>query len=413
MNRRAVITGVGVVAPNGCEMESFWSSLVEGRSAAGPITRFDAGELPTRIACEVNELPVGRFVDPRKAKRFGRAIQFSLVAAHQAMADAGLDGNRIDPERAVVTEGSALGGLDSSFKAQAAYENKGHRSMSPFALPNSHGGGSSAEVAIEFGLRGGAFTFGSGNCASTDALAHARSLIVHDDADVVLAGGSEAPLLGPVLGAYCLAEAASTRNDDPAGSVRPFDRDRDGFVLGEGAAYLVIEELGHALQRGARIRAELAGAGMSCEASHTVMPEADGRGVARAIEKALRQARMVAGDVQYVNLHGIASDAADPAETAGIRRAFPGHVDRLSTSATKPVTGHLLGAAGALEAVIAVLALERLLIPPTINFSHAAPGCDLDYTVGEARPYPLTGALSINAGFGGRNSCLALRRWEP
>jgi len=412
VKRRAVITGVGVVAPNGCELESFWSSLIEGRSAAGPITRFDAAELPSRIACEVNELPVGRFVDPRKAKRFGRAIQFSLVAAHQAVADAGLDCDRIDAERAAAVEGASLGGLESSFKAQAAYENKGHRSMSPFTLLNSYAGGGSAEVAIEFGLRGGALSVGSGSCASTDAIATARSLIVNDEADVVLVGGSEAPLLGPVLGAFCLAEATSTNNDDPAAAMRPFDRDRDGFVLGEGAAYLVIEELSHALQRGARIRAELAGAGTSCEASHSVTPEADGRGVTRAIEKAMRAAGMAAGDVQYINLHGVASDAADPAETTGIRRAFPGRVDQLSTSATKPVTGYLMGAAGALEAVITTLALERQLIPPTINFENAAAGCDLDYTAGEARPYPLTGALSLNAGFGGRNSCLALRRWE-
>jgi 3-oxoacyl-[acyl-carrier-protein] synthase II len=411
--RRAVITGMGVLAPNGGDLESFWSSLVAGRSAAGPITRFDASDLPSRIACEINNVSVGRVVDPKRAKRFGRAIQYSLVASHQAVADAGLDWSRIDLERAASIEGASLGGLESSFKAQAAYENKGHRSMSPFTLLNAHAGGGSAEVAIEFGLRGAALTLGSGSCASTDALALARSMIVNDEADVILAGGSEAPLLGPVLGAFCLAEAASTRNDDPAGAMRPFDAQRDGFVLGEGAAWLVIEELGHALQRGARIRAELAGAGRCCEASHSVTPEADGRGVTTAISKALRQAGMDPADAQYLNLHGLASDAADPAESAGIARVFAGRLDRLSTSATKPVTGYLLGAAGALEAVITTLALERQLIPPTINFKTAAPGCELDYTPGEARPYPLTGALSLNAGFGGRNSCLAFRRWQP
>lgn len=410
MKRRAVITGIGVIAPNGFDLESFWSSLVEGRGAAGPITRFDASELPCRIAAEVN-IPE---VDAPRLKRFGRTVRFSLLAAHQAVADAGIDRNRIDTERAATAEGAAIGGLESALKAQALYANKGHRSISPLTLPNAYAGAAGAEVAIEFSFRGEAATIASGCCASTDALARARAMIVHDEADLVLAGGGEAPLLGPLLGAFCRSGAVkvSVRNDDPARAMRPFDRDRDGFVLGEGAAWLVIEELGHALQRGARIRAELAGAGATCDAGHSMRPDAEGRGVSGAIAKALRQAGMSPGDVQYINLHGTADEQSDAAETAGIRRAFAGRLDCLSTSATKPVTGHPLGAAGAMEAAITALALERRLIPPTINLDNAAPGCDLDYTPGEARPYPLTGALTLNHGFGGRNSCLALRRWE-
>jgi 3-oxoacyl-[acyl-carrier-protein] synthase II len=407
MTRRAVITGLGVVAPNGCDLESFWSSVVEGRSAVGPVTRFDATELPGRIAAEVKDFPVGRFLDPARARRLGRSLQFSLTAAHLAAADAGIDWSGIDLERAATVEGTALGGLETAFKGQLAYGNKGHRSMSPLTLLNSYAGGGGAEVAIEFGLQGEAATTATGSCAGADALARARAMIVHGEADLVLAGGSEAPLLGPVMGALCLAEMVSRRNDEPGRAMRPFDRDRDGFVPGEGAAYLVVEELGHALQRGARIRAELAGAGAVCEAGHPVRPDPEGRGVARAIARALQQAGMVPSDVQYVNLHGVACGLTDPAETAGVRRVFAGGLDRISTSATKPVTGYPLGASGAIEAVITTLALERRLIPPTVNHENPAAGCDLDYTPGEARPYPLTGA-----GFGGRNTCLALRRWE-
>jgi 3-oxoacyl-[acyl-carrier-protein] synthase II len=410
--RRVVITGIGVVTPNGHDLAAFWDAAITGRSSAGAITRFDTGDLPTRIACEINDLNVGQFIDPKKAKRFERSVRYGLVAAHLAVKDAGIDPAAIGPDRSAVVEGASVGGMESSFRGQQAFENKGFRSMSPFTLINSYAGGGSAEVAIEFGIEGAATTVGTGSCAGADAIGQARAMIMNDDLDMVLAGGSEAPLLGPLFGAFCLAKAMSTRNEQPAAAMRPFDRSRDGFVLGEGAAYLVLEEVSHAVARGARIYAEVAGYGTTCEAHHSVTPHPDGIGLSRAIRKALRQARMDSTDLQYINLHGAASDAHDPAETNGIKLALGPQAKKLSASATKPVTGYALGASGAIEAAITALAIDRQAIPPTINFSEAAPGCDLDYVPNEARPYPLTAALSINAGFGGRYSGLAFRRFE-
>lgn len=236
-------------------------------------------------------------------------------------------------------------------------------------------------------------------------------MIVSGEVDVVLAGGREAPLLGPVFGAFCLARAMSTCNDDPAGAMRPFDKSRDGFVLGKGAGHLVLEEMSHAVARGARIYAELLGYGTTCEAQHSVTPHPDGIGLSWAIRKALRQARLDSTDLQYINLHGAASEVHDPAETNGIKLALGPQAHQISASATKPVTSYALGAAGAIEAAITVLAIHRQVIPPTINFEEAAPGCDLDYVPKEARPYPLTVAMSVNAGFGGRYSSLAFRRF--
>jgi len=410
--RRVAITGIGVVAPNGCDLATFWRTLVDGVSSADRISRFETGDLPTQIGCEVGDLSVGQFIDPKKAKRFERSIRHALVAAHLAVADSGVAASALNNERAAVIDGSSLGGLESGFRAQAAYENKGHKSMSPFSMINSYNGGSSAEIAIEFGIEGEARTVGTGSCSGSDAIGQARSLILNDEADVVLAGGSETPLLGPVCGALCLAKATSTKNDQPSSAMRPFDRERDGFVMGEGAAFLVLEDLSGAIARGARIYAELVGYGTVCEARHSVAPDADGGGVTRSIRKALRTAEMAVTEVQYVNLHGTANDSHDTAECAGIRAAFGERVKKLSTSATKPVTGHALGAAGALEAAIATLAIHHREIPPTINHTEPAEGCDLDFVPQEARPYPLTGALSLNAGFGGRNSCLAFRQMK-
>ncbi|MGB0578716.1 MAG: beta-ketoacyl-[acyl-carrier-protein] synthase family protein [Limisphaerales bacterium] len=402
--RRVVITGIGVVAACGHDLDTFWNSVVEGSSGVAEVTRFDPGDLPTRLACEIKDLNVGQFIDPKRAKRFERSIRHGLVAAKMAVEDAGV--THLNSDRVAITEGASVGGLESSFKAQAAFENKGYRSMSPFTLINSYAGSGSAEVAIEFGIEGTVLTIGSGSCSSTDAIGQGRSLILQDEADTVLAGGSEAPLLGPVFGSFCLAKAMS------ATAMRPFDRDRDGFILGEGAAYVVLEEASVAVARGAKVYAELAGYGSICEAHNSVTPQPDGIGMSRAIRKALRQAKMDAADLQYINLHGTASDTHDPAETNGIKLALGPQAKQLSASATKPITGYTLGASGAVETAVTALAIDRQVIPPTINHDEPAEGCDLDYVPNEARPYPLTTAISVNAGFGGRNSCLAFRRFE-
>ncbi|MBI5800476.1 MAG: beta-ketoacyl-[acyl-carrier-protein] synthase family protein [Verrucomicrobia bacterium] len=410
--RRVVITGLGVVAPNGCNLEAFWNSICRGQSAAAPLTRFDTTPFPTKIGCEVRDLNTADYIEPRKARRFALATRFGLCASVMAMRDAGIDLKDCNPDRAGIVEGTSIEGMDSSYQTQLTLLQKGYKSISPFALINAYCGGVSAEIALELGIKGHAVNLSTGSASGNDAIGLALDMIARDDADVVLAGGAETPILAPLWGAFCLTKVMTTSNDVPSRAMRPFDQHRNGFLLGEGAAFLVLEELGHALGRGARIYAELAGHGRSCEAHHSVTPHPDGVGVSRAIEKALRRARMDATQIQYVNAHGTATPANDEAETAGIKTAFGPHAGRLAVSSTKPVTGHLLGASGAVESVVTTLALHRQLIPPTLNLATPLAGCDLDYVPGAARPYPLTAAANLNSGFGGKNSCLIFREYR-
>jgi len=410
--RRVVITGLGVVAPNGCDVERFWGSICRGESAAAPVTRFDSSPFPTTIACEVRDLEVGKYLEARKARRFALATRFGLCAAVMAMRDAGIDLKDHNPDRAGLVEGTSIEGMDSSYQTQLTLLQKGYKSISPFALINAYCGGVSAEIALELGIKGHVVNLSTGSASGNDAIGLALDMIARDDADIMLAGGAETPLLTPLWGAFCLTKVMTTRNAEPARAMRPFDQARDGFVLGEGAAFLVLEELAHALGRGARIYAELAGHGRSCEAHHSVTPHPEGVGVRRAIEKALRRARMDATQIQYVNAHGTATPANDEAETAGIKAAFGPHASRLAVSSTKPVTGHLLGASGAVESVVTTLAIHRQVIPPTLNLTTPLAGCDLDYVPDGARSYPVTAAANLNSGFGGKNSCLIFKRYE-
>ena len=409
--RRVVITGMGVIAPNGQDLDTFWTTIRNGVSAAGPVTRFDVSEVPTKIAAEIKDFDFKQYSDLRKFRRFELSIQYALAAADQALRDAKLDLREIDPDRAGIVEATSLSGTESALKGQTDYQNRGYRGVSPFSLINGYCGGGSGELALHLGFKGYAITMSSGSASGSDALGYAASMVEADEVDIVVVGGAEAPLLPPLWGTFCVTKVMTRRNECPGESMRPYDRTRDGFLLGEGAAFLVLEELSHALMRGARIYAEVVGHGRSCEAYHSVAPHPEGLGLCRAIEKALRRAGMSVDQLDYVNAHGTATETNDLVESLAFKRIFNERAQRIAISSTKPVTGHLLAAAGAVETVVCALALRHQEIPPTINLTAPASGCDLDYVPGRARPYPLQVVMNVNVGFGGKNSCLILRSW--
>ena len=410
--RRVVITGLGVVTACGTDVPTFWKNIREGHSGARRVTRFETAGLPNEIAAEIVDFDFGKYGDPKKARRFERSIQYGIAAAQQAAQDAGLDIGKLDADRVGVVEASSVGGMESSFKGQTAYEEKGYRGMSPFTLINAYCGGGSGEIALELGCQGLAVTYSSGSASGNDVMGYASSMIQRDEVDVMVAGGSESPLLAPLWAAFCKTRVMTKRNDDPQHSMRPFERSRDGFLLGEGAAFLVLEELSHALDRGAPIYAEVLGHGRSCEAHDSVAPHPEGVGMYRAMEKALRQARLHPSEISYINAHGTATDTNDQVETRAIKRLFGPHARQVAISSTKPVTGHMLAAAGAVETVVCALTIKHQVMPPTINFEEAADGCDLDYIPNQARAYPTRVAMNLNVGFGGKNSCLILREYQ-
>jgi 3-oxoacyl-[acyl-carrier-protein] synthase II len=410
-HRRVVITGMGVIAPNGCDLASFWNSLVNGVSAGVKVSRFDTSNVPNKIAAEIQDWDPCRYLDAKKARRFDRSIQYGISAARQATQDARLDFRNFDPDRVGIVEATSVSGMESTLNAHVAFLNKGYKGMSPFTFINAYCGGGSGEIALELGIKGHAITYCSGSASGNDAIGYALKMIQDDDVDVMVAGGSEAPLMEAFWSGFCVTKVMTRRNKTPQQAMRPFDRQRDGFLLGEGAAFLVLEELSHALGRGATIHAEVLGHGRSCEAYSSVSPQPDGVGLIRAMEKALRKARLHATEVQYINAHGTATELNDLVETRAIKQVFGAGAGRVAVSSTKPVTGHLLGAAGALEAVICTLAIRHQMLPPTINLSEPADGCDLDYVPASARPYPVRAVMNLNTGFGGKNSCLILKEF--
>jgi len=411
--RRTVITGIGVIAPNGQDNETFWNSIRLGVSAACPVTRFDVRDLPNKIAAEIKGFDLGAYVEAKKAKRYDLSAQYGIAASVRAVRDAGLKISDLDPDRVGVVEGSSVSGMESTFKGQTAFHSqRGYRAMSPFTLINAYSGGGSGEIALELGIRGLAVSYSSGSASGNDVMGYAANLIRTDEVDVVIAGGTEAPLLAPLYGAFCLTRVMSARNDQPREAMRPFDKSRDGFVLGEGAAFLVIEELSHAHSRGAKIYAEVLGHGRSCEAYHSVSPHPEGVGMRRAIEKALRDASLHPSEVDYVNLHGTATDTSDQVESTALKGVLNDHAYRIAISSTKPVTGHLLAAAGALETAVCAFTIQHQEIPMTVNFRDPADGCDLDYVPNKSRPYPVRVALNCSVGFGGKNSCLVLKEYK-
>jgi len=410
--RRVAITGLGVVAPNGSTLPVFWDSIVNARSAAGRLTRFAPGDAPSKIACEVRDFVATRYMEAKVARRLDLELQYAIAAARLAVDDARLNIASVSPDRVGVVEGTTVSNNETAARSDEAWRRRGYRAISLFAMINGYTGGGSGEIAIELGVKGHAITMSSGSASGNDVMGYALGMIENDDADIMIAGGAEAPILPQIWGTFCQGKVMTRHEGEPQTAMRPFDIARNGFVLGEGAGFVVMEELSHALARGARIYAEVAGHGRACEAYHPVAPEPSGIGVIQAATRAMARGRIDVSEVDYINAHGTATEANDVVETRAIQTLFGNLAGRIGISSTKPITGHLMAAAGAVETVVTALSLHQQIIPPTANLRVPDPECNLDYVPKVARPYPIRVALNLSSGFGGKNACLALRRWN-
>jgi 3-oxoacyl-[acyl-carrier-protein] synthase II len=410
--RRVVVTGLGLVSPVGNTVSEGWANLLAGRSGIADIEKFDASALSCRFAGEVKGFDVEQYIAGKEARHMDTFIHFGLAAAIQAVQDAGLPtGNELDEaqaERIGVLVGSGIGGLPLIENTQKEYSERGARRISPFFVPASIINMISGHVSIKYGFTGPNLAIVTACTTGLHCIGDAGRLIEYGDADVMIAGGAESTVSPLGIGGFAAARALSTRNDDPATASRPWDKDRDGFVLGEGAGVLVLEEYEHARRRGARIYAELAGFGMGADAFHMTAPNVDGP--KRAMRAALRNAQVNADEVQYLNAHGTSTPLGDVNETNAIKLAFGDHAYKLVVNSTKSMTGHLLGGAGGIESVFSVLAVHHQVSPPTINIFNQDPECDLDYCANEARPMKIDLAVKNNFGFGGTNGTLVFRR---
>ena len=406
---RVFVTGAGVVSPLGNDLETTWRNLVDGKSGAAPITRFDASAFETRFACEVKDFTPDGVIDRKDAKRMDRFVQFAVAASREALNNAGLTLPVQDPERFGVLVGSGIGGMETFEEQHKILLQKGHRRVSPFFIPMMISDMAAGQVSITFGLKGPNFCTVSACASGAHAIGESLRLLRAGDADIIIAGGAEATITPMAVAGFGNMRALSTRNDDPQRASRPFDVGRDGFVIGEGAGMLVLETEAHAKARGATLLCELAGYGASGDAYHMTAPCVDGEGAARAMKRALADAAMQPGEVGYINAHGTSTPAGDPIEVTAVKSVFCDHARRLWMGSTKSMTGHLLGAAGGLEAVVCALALQRGIVPPTINLETPDPQCDLDLIPNKAREAKLKAVLSNSFGFGGHNVSLAMR----
>lgn len=409
---RIVVTGAGVVSPVGNSVEACWNNLVAGVSGAGPITRFDVTNFETKFACEVKDFSFEGVLDRKEAKRMDRFVQFAVVASAEALRTAGIDLERTDRERVGVLIGSGIGGMETFENQHTALMEKGPGRVSPFFIPMMISDMAAGQVSIQFGLKGPNFGTVSACASGAHAIGEALRLLRAGDADVILAGGAEATITPMAVAGFNSARALSLRNDDPRRASRPFDKDRDGFVIGEGAGLVVLETEEHARRRGATILCELAGYGATGDAYHMTAPCVDGDGAARAMKRALKDAGMALDEPAYVNAHGTATPAGDPIEVTALKTVFGEHARRLMVGSTKSMTGHLLGAAGGLEAVVTALVIARGVVPPTINLDTPDEACDLDFVPNQARTLDVRAALTNSFGFGGHNVSLAMRAFR-
>ena len=413
--RRVVITGLGVVCPVGNDVETTWSNLLSGKSGCAPIAAFETDErFPTRIACEVRDFDASDLVGTKEARRYDRYALFGVVAASQAMSMAGLQGvpEGTDAGRFGVIFGSGIGGIHTLEEQHRILQTRGPGRVSPFFIPMFIPDIAAGLISIQFGARGPNYATVSACASSAHAIGNASRYIERGDADIMIAGGSEAAITPLCISGFASMKAMSTRNDDPERASRPFDAHRDGFVIAEGAGCLVLESLEHAQARGAEIHGEIAGYGVSGDAHHITAPAPEGAGAQIAIRTALEEAGAQPSDVDYINAHGTSTPANDTNETAAIKSVLGDAAYDCVVGSTKSMTGHLLGAAGALEAVVTVLVMREGKIPPTINFEERDPTCDLEYAHGGSMDQEVRLALTNSFGFGGHNVCLALRRWE-
>ena len=411
MKRRVVLTGVGLVSALGLDTESTWSGLLQGKSGVGPITHFDASDFSSRIAAEVKDLDPLAYVDTKNARKMDLFILYAIAASDVAVKSASLSVTKENAERIGVYIGSGIGGFGTIEAQHTNYLNKGPRRISPFFIPASISNLATGQVSIRLGTTGP----NSATCTACSAGCHAIGdsfkIIERGAADVMIAGGSEAAITPMGVGGFAAMRALSTRNQEPEKASRPFDRDRDGFVIGEGAGIVIVEELEHARRRDAQILAEIVGYGMSGDAYHITAPPEDGSGAVRVMRATLEDAGVDPTEVDYINAHGTSTPPNDRIETRAIKAVFSDHAYKLSISSTKSMTGHLLGAAGGLEAGISALVLRDQIIPPTINLENPDPDCDLDYVPGTARKAEIRYILSSSFGFGGTNACILLKRY--
>jgi 3-oxoacyl-[acyl-carrier-protein] synthase II len=407
--RRVVVTGLGIVSPVGNTVEEAWQNILAGRSGIAPITKFDTTSFPVKFAGEVKDFDVTRYISAKDARRMDDFIHFGLAAGIQAVRDAGLDKEgAADPERVGVAIGSGIGGLPLIERTKEEYIAGGVRKVSPFFVPGSIINMISGNLSIEFGFKGPNIALVSACTTGTHSIGDAARIIEYGDADVMVAGGAESTVSPLGMGGFCAARALSTRNDDPLTASRPWDKDRDGFVLGEGAGVMVLEEYEHAKARGAKIYAEVIGYGMSADAYHITSPNMDGP--RRSMVNALKNAGLGPSDVQYLNAHGTSTPIGDKNETDAVKAAFGANANNLVVNSTKSMTGHLLGGAGGIESLFTVLAIHNQISPPTINIINQDPECDLDYCANLARPMKIDIALKNNFGFGGTNGSLVFKR---
>ena len=410
--RRVVVTGLGALTPLGNTTDEFWAALLQGRSGIGPITKFDTTGYPTRIAGEVKNFDPLKYVDRKDARRLDPYLHYAMACSCMAVDDAGLDTNTVDGERFGVLIGSGIGGITTLLDGEHARMEKGFDRVSPFVIPMLIVNMAAGLVSMRFGAKGPNSSVVTACATGNHALGDAHRIIQRGEADVMIAGGAEAMIVPLTIAGFCAMKAMSTRNDEPEKASRPFDADRDGFVCSEGAGILVLEALEHAVRRDARIYAEIVGYGMSGDAHHMTAPDPEGDGAARAMRGALRDAALAPTEVGYINAHGTSTPYNDKFETLAIKRVFGDHAARLAVSSTKSMTGHLLGAAGGIEAIASVLALHHGILPPTINYETPDPDCDLDYVPNQARKQDVDVALSNAFGFGGTNATLAFRKYR-
>jgi 3-oxoacyl-[acyl-carrier-protein] synthase II len=412
LKNRVVITGMGVITPLGLSVDSMWSNLVQGNSGIDRISRFDVSGFSTQVAAEVRDFDPQNYMERKEAKRMDRFAQFAMAAAHLAVKDAGIPPEDLASDRAGVLMGTGIGGIETLTEQFKTMFDKGPGRVSPFFIPMMIANMACGQIAIALGAKGPSSTVVTACAAASNAVGDAYRLLQWGQADVMVCGGAEASIVPLAVAGFCSMKAMSTRNDDPKAACRPFDAERDGFVMGEGAGMFVLETLDHAMRRGANILAEVVGYGVTQDAYHITAPAPGGDGGARCMALAIEEAGLRPEDIDYINAHGTSTPANDKNETEAIKTVFGEFAYKVPVSSTKSMTGHLLGAAGAVELAACVMAMRTGIIPPTINYVHPDPECDLDYVPNQARKARVTNALSNSFGFGGQNACLVIRQTE-
>ncbi|KGP75892.1 3-oxoacyl-ACP synthase [Desulfosporosinus sp. Tol-M] len=411
LKHRAVITGMGVISPVGNDLDEFWNNLIGGKSGIGLLTRFDTADLPTKVAAEVKNFEPTEWINKKESRHMDRFVQFAIAAAKLAVQDSGLDFEKVDKARAGTVMGCGIGGVITFEEQKEVLMSKGSGRITPFFVPMLIGNMAAGHLSIEFGLKGSSLTVVTACASATNAIGEALRIIQRGEADVVLSGGTEAPLTKLAFVGFCAAKAMSTEKENPEQASRPFDKRRSGFVMGEGAGVLVLESLEHAEARGAHIYAELAGYGSTSDAYHITSPVPGGAGAVQAMRLAIKDAGLSVEEVDYINAHGTSTGPNDSVETSAIKTLFGSYASKLAISSTKSMTGHLMGAAGAIEAIICALSIKRGAIPPTANYGEPDPECDLDYVPNIARKQEVRVVMSNSLGFGGHNAAIVLKKF--